>query len=98
LVKDGRVTNSPVDRAATLACLGRGPGADDDGHINAMITSRPVPRGHIWIGALCEYTRDVDDPRLDRTPAEKRRGLRANYVTVCQRLVDEARKRGLLIE
>jgi hypothetical protein len=74
------------------------PGADDDEHIKALITSRPVPRWHIWIGKLYEYTRDVDDPRLDRTPAEKRRGLRAKYVTVCRRLVDEARQRGLIID
>jgi hypothetical protein len=101
-----------VDRATTLASLGevityRGedtyritacPGADDDEHLKQLIRSRPVPEWYIWIGPLYEYTRDVDDPRLDRTPAEKRRGLRAHYTTVCQRLVDEARQRGLIID
>jgi len=52
----------------------------------------------IYIGPLHEFTRDVNDPRLERTPAERRRGYRAQYTTVCQRLVNEARERGLLID
>lgn len=70
------------------------PGADDDDHIIA----RPVTKWQIWIGPLYEYTRDVNDPRIDPTPAEKRRGKRAKYVTVCRRLVEEASRRGCIIE
>jgi hypothetical protein len=55
-----------------------------------------------WLEApshpLYEYTRDVDDPRLEPTPAEKRRGKRADYTTVCRRLVERASALGLLIE
>ncbi len=76
------------------ACLG----ADDDDHIKALIVARPVTKWQIWIGPLYEYTRDVDDPRIDPTPAEKRRGKRAKYVTVCRRLVEEASRRGCIIE
>lgn len=54
--------------------------------------------GEMTIGPLYEFTRDIDDARIDPTPSEKRRGRRARYTTVCRRLVEEARSRGLLIE
>jgi hypothetical protein len=55
-------------------------------------------RAEITIGPLYETTRDVNDPRLDPTPSEKRRGKKSTYITVCRRLVEEARSRGTLIE
>jgi hypothetical protein len=54
--------------------------------------------GEITIGPLYEYTGDVNDPRLDPTPAEKRRGKRADNVTICGRLVERASELGKLIE
>lgn len=74
------------------------PGAPTDG-IRALQLAKPADmHGEMTIGPIYEYTRDVDDPRIDPTPAEKRRGKRARYTTVCRRLVEEARSRGLLIE
>lgn len=87
-----------ADHSGELYRITACPGADDDDHIKALISASPVPRWHIWIGPLYEYTRDVDDPRLDRTPGEKRRGYRAKYITFCRRLVAEARRRGCIIE
>jgi len=67
--------------------------------IQALARLKPAGAKHeVTIGPLYEYTHDVDDPRLDRTPSEKKRGLKANYTTVCRRLVEEASQRGKLIE
>lgn len=78
-----------------MAC----PGANDDADLRALIAEKPAGMpGEITIGPLHEYTRDVDDTRLERTPSERRRGKRADYVTVCRRLVERARDLGRLIE
>ena len=80
------------------------PGAIDfDAHVDEIVAlKRAAPDGvdgEITIGEICEYTRDMDDPRLEPLGWEKRRGIKAApYTTVCRRLVEEARLRGKLIE
>lgn len=91
--RDGRLHDGLVYRVNVC------PGADIDA-VNELIHARPpeADAGEVYIGPLYEWTRDIDDPRLERTPAEKRRGFRERYTTVCRRLVNQARERGLLIE
>lgn len=91
--RDGRWHDGRVYRVNVC------PGADIDA-VNDLIRARPPESdaGEVYIGPLYEWTRDIDDPKLERTPAEKRRGFRERYTTVCRRLVNEARERGLLIE
>ncbi|MEH2536490.1 MULTISPECIES: hypothetical protein [unclassified Bradyrhizobium] len=73
-------------------------GANDDDEICTLAPgSRPGMPAEITIGPLYESTSDVDDPRLVPTPAEKRRGRRADYVTVCRRQVERVREPGKLI-
>lgn len=74
------------------------PGAVDQSAFNELRAAKPEGmHAGATIGTLYEYTNNVDDPRLDRTPSEKRAGKRARYTTVCRRLVNEARSRGALI-
>jgi hypothetical protein len=75
------------------------PGAVDQAAFNDLRAARPDGmHAGATIGRLYEYTNNVDDPRVDRTPSEKRQGKRAYYTTVCRRLVNAARQRGLLVE
>lgn len=75
------------------------PGAVDQESFNALRAARPEGmHAECTIGPLYETTRDVDDPRLERTPAEKRAGRVERYMTICRGLVNEARKRGMPIE
>lgn len=91
--RDGRLHRGAVYRVTIC------PGADIDA-VNELIRARPpeADAGEVFIGPLYEWTRDIDDPRLERTPAEKKRGFCERYTTVCRRMVNEARARGLLIE
>jgi hypothetical protein len=76
------------------------PGAEDDDVLRGLVAARPdgIP-GEITIGPLNERTWDVNNPRLPPLPSERKRGKRADYVTVCRRLVVErAGELGLLIE
>jgi hypothetical protein len=75
------------------------PGAVDRDELKALMAERPEGMPcEITIGDLYEYTRDADDPRLQPTPLERRRGKRARYTTICRRLVERARELGKLIE
>lgn len=91
--RDGRLHRGAVYRVTIC------PGADP-AEVNELIRARPpeAEATEIYIGPLYEYTRDIDDPRLERTPSEKKRGYHERYTTVCRRLVNQARERGLLID
>lgn len=84
-------------RASVAACSS-GPASAREANFTFALDWLRYRRDAEAITRLYESTRDVDDPRLDPTPAEKRRGKRANYSTVCRRLVERAGDLGLLIE
>jgi hypothetical protein len=74
------------------------PGTDPEG-IRELLAARPPDMYFgLTIGPLHETTKNVDDIRLERTPSERAAGHRHYYTTICRRMVNEARRRGLLIE
>ena len=98
-VIDGRYWRDNTWHAGRVYRVTVCPGADPAA-VNSLIHARPAEAEavEVYIGPLYEWSRDVNDPRLERTPAERRRGYRARYTSVCRRLVNEARERGLLID